>query len=77
MKIAIQTKYLGPTNTQGARIKAWRHNEKIVVPYDYAAQDAHLSAVRGFLRKLYSPYKVVKIEQFDLGQTYVFVVELE
>jgi hypothetical protein len=33
---AIQTRYYGPTNTRGARIKAWAEGVKsIYIPYPY------------------------------------------
>lgn len=31
----IRTKYLGPTNTKGGRIKAMLASESITLPYDY------------------------------------------
>jgi hypothetical protein len=32
---AIMTKYLGPTNTRGARLVAWCDAKRIVVPWSY------------------------------------------
>ena len=32
---AIQTKYIGPTNTKGARIKAFCAAGSITIPYNY------------------------------------------
>jgi len=47
--IAILTKYLGPTNARGARIKAWRGDDptvSVTIPYDYAggAEQRHRDA---------------------------------
>lgn len=33
---AIETKYIGPTNTKGSRIKATAAAGSIILPYDYA-----------------------------------------
>lgn len=33
---AIATKYLFPTNTKGARVKACAYGANITIPYDYA-----------------------------------------
>jgi hypothetical protein len=33
---AIVTKYLGPTNTRGARVKATAQRGSVTVPWDYA-----------------------------------------
>ena len=41
---AIQTKYLGPTNHKGARIKAWADGWGSVIisyPHEYNAERAH------------------------------------
>jgi hypothetical protein len=32
---AIQTRYFGPTNHRGARIKAWAQAGSITIPYPY------------------------------------------
>lgn len=42
---AIQTKYLGPTNTKGARISARCDAKRIVLPWDYSL-DAHKNHAR-------------------------------
>lgn len=46
--IAIQTKYLGPTNHRGARVKAWTANgRQLTIDYPYDARegaDAHAVA---------------------------------
>ena len=36
MTQAIQTKYLGPTNTHGSRIKAWCQARAIIRPVDHS-----------------------------------------
>jgi len=38
---AIQTKYLGPTNTKGARIRAWCERGSITVDYTHGLSVEH------------------------------------
>jgi hypothetical protein len=42
----IRTKYLGPTDTRGARIKAWSGETSVTIPYPYelSTEDAHTEA---------------------------------
>jgi hypothetical protein len=50
---AIVTKFLGPTNTRGARIKATCQAGSVTVPYGYANVDEeHKKAVVALLFKL-------------------------
>lgn len=44
--VMIRTKYLGPTNTRGARIKAWAGDRSVTIPYPYElnTEDAHMAA---------------------------------
>lgn len=54
--VAITTKYMGPTNTRGSRIKAQRADggASVTVSYDYAlnTQDNHAAAVQALVDKL-------------------------
>ena len=51
---AIETKYLGPTNTKGARIKASAWGGSVTIGYDYAldAQGNHKAAADALIAKL-------------------------
>lgn len=52
---SIVTKFLGPTNTRGARIKATSESgESLTISYDYSARsaDLHASAAEKLARKL-------------------------
>ena len=50
---AIETKYLGPTNHRGARIKVSAQCGSMTVPYDYASNSGdHQYAVRAFALKM-------------------------
>ena len=50
---AIETKYYGPTNTRGSRIRAAAQCGKVWVPYDYALnpEQNHAAAAKAFLLK--------------------------
>lgn len=50
---AIETKFLGPTNTKGARIKASAQSGSVIVPYEYQGVDEeHDQALRALVTKL-------------------------
>jgi hypothetical protein len=51
---AIVTKYLNPTDTKGARIKATCDAGYVTVPFDYAGteEQTHASAAMALVRKL-------------------------
>lgn len=51
---AIETKYLGPTNTKGGRIKATAWGGSVTIGYPYAldAQDAHKAAADALIAKM-------------------------
>jgi hypothetical protein len=59
--IAIHTKYFGPTNTRGSRIKAYtcnyfNNNNKgfeVTIPYDYSLSgvDVHFKALKALVAK--------------------------
>lgn len=54
MRQAILTKYLSPTNTRGARIKAWCEAGSITIPYQYEknTDESHALAARLLHEKL-------------------------
>ena len=51
--IAIQTKYLSPTNNKGSRIKAFAESFNVTIPYDYSLNDEklHFKAVKELVKK--------------------------
>lgn len=53
-KVAVETKYLCPTNTKGARIKAFAngHSATISYPYDLSGMHCHAEAVKVLCKKL-------------------------
>lgn len=50
---AIQTRYLGPTNNRGARIKAWAQAGCITIsyPYELSGQACHRAAAEALALK--------------------------
>jgi len=50
---AIQTRYFGPTNNRGARIKAWAAAGSITIPYPYelSGQACHRAAAEALALK--------------------------
>lgn len=53
MRQAIETKYLGPTNYRGARIKASAQAGSVTISYDHAldVDDNHMRAAQALARK--------------------------
>lgn len=72
MSQAILTRYLGPTNHRGARVKATCDAGSVTVPWDYAQDPArnHELAAHALCRKLGWSYPFV---QGGIGNGYAFV----
>lgn len=53
MKQAILTKYLGPTNHRGARIKAWCSGGQLIMPWDHSlsVESNHAAAGQALVKK--------------------------
>ena len=73
---AITTKYLGPTNTKGARVKASYPYESLTVPWDYALStfENHANAAKSLAVTL---GWVSDSERYVIGATkdgYVLVI---
>ena len=51
--IAIHTKYLGPSNVRGARIKAYNGDRSVTISYpsELNGEHAHFAAARAFAEK--------------------------
>jgi hypothetical protein len=72
--IAIQTKYIGPSNTRGARIVASTSNgHRLSVPYDHAGEP-HRKAAIALARKM-SWTGTLAEGGTKQGQVFVFVDE--
>lgn len=53
--IAIETKYLGPTDYRGSRIKAYTTNgQQLTIPYphEFSGAECHAVAARALARKM-------------------------
>ena len=80
--MAIKTKYLGPTNYRGARIKATCMDTfsdgrpiSVTVPYDYGAdgETRHREAAELLLPKVVTDYTNVHLVMGSCERGYVFV----
>ena len=76
-RCAIFTKYLGPTNTRGGRIKAWAKSGgklSVTIPYPHELNlsDAHASAAIALCDKLDWPFS--KLHQAHVENGCVFVM---
>ena len=52
--IAIETKYIGPSNTKGSRIKAYTcngHSASVSYPHELSHEAAHFEAVKALVAK--------------------------
>ncbi len=78
-RFAIQTRYHGPTETQGSRITATARGMKITVPYDHALSGTavHLAAARALLREHGLPEDAVNPEPYDgtVQSGWIFTVD--
>lgn len=70
MRQAIVTKYLGPTNTRGARVKATAYAGSVTIPWDDAkdVDDNHYAAA------LALAFKFEWVRQHDLDKGAVHIV---
>jgi hypothetical protein len=71
---AIVTKYIGPTNTRGGRIKASCQARSIIAPWNHALNPYanHLAAAKALATKLAWPYGEWIAGELPSGQS-VFV----
>ena len=71
---AIWTKYLGPTNFRGSRVKASAEGVSVTVEYDNAlnSEDAHAVAALALCRKAGWPENLYRGGRPD-GKGFVFV----
>lgn len=54
MYAAITTRYFGPTNTRGSRIKATCQAGSVTIPYDYSGNtdEVHTKAAKALAKKM-------------------------
>ena len=74
---AIWTKYLGPTNSRGSRVKASAEGVSVTVPYasELNAERAHDEAALALVRKMGWPGTLVRGGRPD-GRGYCYVIDL-
>lgn len=76
-RCAIFTKFLGPTNYRGARIKAWAKSGRqlsIVVPYPHeiSQSKAHAAAALALCDKMGWTYTVMHQAHLENGCVFIF-----
>lgn len=75
--IAIHTKYIGPSNTRGSRIKAYtsKRTATIDFPYGNSVVECHYEAVKALIKKHKLEWDVSKMCYGDSADSkgYVFV----
>ena len=74
---AIHTKYMGATNTRGARIKAYTYaglSASVSYPYELSYELAHFEAVKALVQKhkLEWPIENMRFGDSADGKGYVF-----
>lgn len=73
--IAIQTKYIGPSNTKGSRIKAWTCTGKsayISYPHEYSHEMAYFQAVKALIKKYDLDWDMANMRYGSTDNGYVF-----
>lgn len=69
MSLGIETKFIAPSNTRGARIKAFTsNNHSVFIPFDSSLNtlDAHFAAVIALKKKYKTDWN---IERMSFGGT--------
>jgi hypothetical protein len=72
---AIQTKFIGPSETRGARVKAWFKGNAATVSWDYGSEivDNHAAAVLELVASLKWSGRLVGGTLPDESMAWVFV----
>ncbi len=78
--VAIETKYLAPTNTRGARVKAIKRDHKNIsttINWDYEKTDKqdHETACKALLEKMGNPGKSWRGGWTNTGMVFVHVMD--
>jgi hypothetical protein len=77
--IAIETKYLGPTNTRGSRIKAFTcngHSFSIPYPHELSNEKAHFAAVKALVKKYSLDWNLDNMRYGGTKNGYVFCFDI-
>lgn len=69
--IAIQTKYISPTTTRPARIKAWAGRNEVTITYDHSSKNPDLDAALELCKRLGWTGELIE-GGIDGGNVYVF-----
>jgi len=76
---AIITKFLGPTNTKGSRIKATSWDASVTVTYNYALDSLnnHRAAADAVCASMGDEWKIVASALMPDGHGYAFTTEYD
>lgn len=76
---AIITKFLGPTNTKGSRIKATSWDGSVTVTYNYALDSLnnHRAAADAVCYSLGGDWRIVASASMPDGRGYAFTAEYD
>jgi hypothetical protein len=76
---AIITKFLGPTNTKGSRIKATSWVDSVTVSYNHALNvlDNHRAAADALCAKRGDGWRIVASASMPDGRGYAFTAEYD
>lgn len=73
--VAIQTKYISPTNSRGARIKAWTDtgfSVYISYPHEHSHEVCHYQAVKALVEKHKLDWDLTAMRYGGTEKGYVF-----
>jgi hypothetical protein len=70
--VKLRTKYIGPTDTRGSRIRAWMDGKQLTIPYDHGASCAHAKAAHMLAQAVYGTASIERLEMTNSG--YVFAI---
>ena len=74
----VSTRYYGPTDHRGSRIRVTYRGKHRFIPYDYAASDAHVSAIHEAMPYLVDGVSMVEslrhVAETESGRGSVYLV---
>jgi hypothetical protein len=73
---AIETKYLGPTNTKGSRVKAKSPAGSVTISWDYGlnTRDNHRAAAEALAAKFELSYEQLATKELDKSYAHTLVI---
>lgn len=69
-KITIRTRYIGPTDFQGSKIRATMRGKQLTMAYDHGARDPHLKAAQALADRVHGAASLIAQEMTATGYVY-------